>query len=172
MTLKRTMCALLAATMLLPTAIMAETSAAAAEVDVAEFNKVWRSITKTTLITLDVEGKASDAFISDVDYDIMTDSVVHADFFAVSNTKKVVRSYKIQYSGTPAGVLKGGFMVKHIPSVQLKALPDDMPTSITADVSGVEIGQKFTVADLHLSDKITLITKPTALIVTIAPPKK
>ena len=36
MTLKRTMCALLAATMLLPTAIMAETSAAAAEVDVAE----------------------------------------------------------------------------------------------------------------------------------------
>ena len=36
MTLKRTMCALLAATMLVPTAIMAETSAAAAEVDVAE----------------------------------------------------------------------------------------------------------------------------------------
>ena len=36
MTLKRTMCALLAATMLLPTAIMAETSAAAAEVDVGE----------------------------------------------------------------------------------------------------------------------------------------
>ena len=36
MTLKRTMCALLAATMILPTAIMAETSAAAAEIEVEE----------------------------------------------------------------------------------------------------------------------------------------
>ncbi|MBQ5565525.1 MAG: hypothetical protein IIT42_01575, partial [Clostridia bacterium] len=36
MTLKRTMCALLAATMLVPTAVMAETAASAAEVDVEE----------------------------------------------------------------------------------------------------------------------------------------
>ena len=35
----------------------------AIEVDIVEFNKVWRSITKTTLITLDVEGKACDAFL-------------------------------------------------------------------------------------------------------------
>ena len=141
------------------------------EVDVAEFNKVWRSITKTTLITLDVEGKASDAFISDVDYDIMTDSVVHADFFAVSNTKKVVRSYKIQYSGTPAGVLKGGFMVKHVPEIQVKALPKDLPVRIVADVSKVNIGDLLTVKDLGLADSIELLTPAETVLVTVAPPR-
>ena len=39
-------------------------------VNSVEFNKVWRNITKTTLVTLDVDGKSCDAFISDVEYDI------------------------------------------------------------------------------------------------------
>ena len=78
----------------------------------------------------------------------------------------------MHYSGTPVGVLKGGFMVKHVPDVKLKALPADMPVSISADVSKVEIGQKFTVADLGLSDKVTILSKPTAVIVSIAPPRK
>lgn len=143
----------------------------AIEVDIVEFNKVWRNITKTTLITLDVEGKACDAFISDVDYDIMTDTVVHADFFAVSNTKKLVRSYKIQYTGTAAGVLKGGFMVKHVPEVQIRALPKDLPVRIVADVSKVNIGDLLTVKDLGLADSIELLTPGDTVLVTIAPPR-
>ncbi|MCR5319465.1 MAG: 50S ribosomal protein L25 [Treponema sp.] len=142
------------------------------DIDAAEFSKVWRTITPTTLINLKIDGQDNKAYIQDTEYDIKTDKNLHADFHIVSGKKPIMAELKMHYTGTPAGVLKGGFMVKHIPSVQLKALPDDMPASITADVSGVEIGQKFTVADLHLSDKITLITKPTALIVTIAPPKK
>ena len=142
------------------------------DIDASEFSKVWRTITPTTLINLKIDGQDNKAYIQDTEYDIKTDKNLHADFHIVSGKKPITAVLKMHYSGTPAGVLKGGFMVKHIPSVELKALPDDMPASITADVSAVEIGQKFTVADLHLSDKITLITKPTALIVTIAPTKK
>jgi large subunit ribosomal protein L25 len=63
-------------------------------------------------------------------------------------------------------------MVKHIPDVKVKALPKDMPEFITADVSKLEIGGKFTVADLNLGDKVTVLTKAESLIVSIAPPKK
>ena len=45
-------------------------------VDSVEFNKAWRNITATTLVTLDVEGKKSDAFIRDTEYDIITDKVL------------------------------------------------------------------------------------------------
>ena len=96
----------------------------------------------------------------------------HADFHVVSGNKPITAVLKIHYSGTPAGVLKGGFMVKHVPDVKLKALPKDMPQSITADVSKVEIGQKFTVSDLNLGDKVTLLTKPSAVVISVAPPKK
>jgi len=142
------------------------------EVNAAEFSKVWRSITKTTLVNLKIDGKDNDAYIKDTEYDIKTDSNLHADFHVVSGNKPITAVLKIHYSGTPAGVLKGGFMVKHVPDVKLKALPKDMPQSITADVSKVEIGQKFTVSDLNLGDKVTLLTKPSAVVISVAPPKK
>ena len=138
-------------------------------VDAAQFNKAWRSITATTLVTLDVEGKKCDAFIRDTEYNIISDAVLHADFFAVSNTKPVVRTYKVQYKGTPAGVLKGGFMVKHVPEVKVKALPKDLPARVVIDVSGINIGDVFRVKDMGLGDKVTVLTNAEDSLVSVAP---
>lgn len=138
-------------------------------VDSVQFNKAWRSITSTSLVTLDVEGKKYDAFIRDTEYNIIKDEVLHADFFAVTNTKPVVRTYKIQYQGTPAGVLKGGFMVKHVPEVKVKALPKDLPVRVVIDVSGVNIGDVFRVKDINLGDNVTVLTNAEDSLVSVAP---
>lgn len=142
------------------------------EVDAGEFSRAWRSITKTTLITLNIDGNANQAYIKDTEYDIKSDKNLHADFHVVSGTKAITTVMKVHYSGTPAGVLKGGFMVKHVPDVKLKALPADMPQTVVLDVSKAEIGTRLTVKDLGLSDRVTVVSNPTALLVSIAPPKK
>lgn len=138
-------------------------------VNAAEFNKIWRTITATTLITLDVDGKKTDAFIRDTEYNIISDAVLHADFFAVTNTKPVTRKYKVQLSGTAAGVLKGGFLVRHTPEIIVKALPRDLPVRVVGDISKINIGDLYKVSDLGLSDKVTLITPADTILVTIAP---
>ena len=138
----------------------------------SEFEKAWRSITKTTLVTLKIDGADNEAYIKDTEYDIIADKVLHADFHVVSGNKAIKAKMKIHLSGTPAGVLKGGFMVKHVSEVMLKALPHDMPESVTADVSKLEIGNKYTIADLNLGDKVTVVTAPVSVVVSIAPPKK
>ncbi len=142
------------------------------DIDSVEFEKVWRAVTPTTLVTLKIDGQDNLAYIKDTEYNIIKDKCLHADFHIVSGTLPVTARLKIHYSGTPAGVLKGGFLVKHVPDVRLKALPADMPTSVTADISKVEIGQRFRVSDLGLSDKITILSNPNDLVVTIAPPRK
>lgn len=142
------------------------------EIDAAEFSKAWRTITKTTLVNLKIDGADNRAFIKDTEYDIKTDKVLHADFHIISGEKKITAVYKIRYSGTPAGVLKGGFMVKHVPEVKIKALPQDLPEYVAADVSKLEIGQKFTIADFAFSDEIEVLSDPASLVVSIAPPKK
>ncbi len=142
------------------------------EIASGEFEKAWRSITKTTLVTLKVDGAEKTALIKDTEYDILSDKVLHADFHVVSGNKAIKAKMKIHLAGTPAGVLKGGFMVKHVPEVILKALPQDMPETVSADVSKLEIGQKFTIADLNLGDKVTVLTAPASVVVSIAPPKK
>lgn len=142
------------------------------DIDASEFSKAWRSITKTTLVNLKIDGQDNQAYIKDTEYDIKTDRSLHADFHIVSGNKPVTAVLKIRLAGNPVGVLKGGFMVKHVPDVKLKALPADMPASVTADVSALEIGGKFAIKDLNLSDKITVLSNPESLVVTIAPPKK
>ncbi len=139
------------------------------DVDKAQFNKVWRSITATTLVTLNADGKSYDAFIRDTEYDIKTDTVLHADFLVVSNKKPVVRTFKLHYSGTPVGVLKGGFMVKHIPEIKVKSLPKDMPARVTVDVSPVNIGEALLVKDLDLGKNVSILTNAEEKIISIAP---
>ena len=138
-------------------------------VDAAQFNKVWRSITSTQLVTLDLDGKKCDAFIRDTEYNIIRDEVLHADFFAVTNKKPVVRTYKIQYSGNAAGVLKGGYMVKHTPEVKIKALPKDLPARVVIDVSNINIGDVFRVKDMNLGANVTVLTNAEDSLISIAP---
>ena len=142
------------------------------EVNAQEFSKAWRSITKTTLVNLKIDGNDNQAYIKDTEYDNKTDKNLHADFHIVSGNKPITAVLKIRISGNPAGVLKGGFMVKHVPDVKLKALPADMPAFVSADVSPLDIGGKFAIKDLNLGDKVTVLSNPESLVVTIAPPKK
>jgi hypothetical protein len=47
-----------------------------------------------------------------------------------------------------------------------------LPEFITADVSSLDIGGKFTIADLKLNDKVEVLSNPSSLVVSIAPPRK
>ena len=139
------------------------------EVGEVEFNKVWRSITPTTSVELKVDGKSYTALIKDTEYNIRTDKVLHADFFVPAADEKLVQSFKVQYSGTPAGVLKGGFMVKRVPSVKLQCAIADLPERVVIDVSKLNVGDQFKVKDIPLSDKITVLTDAEDVLVSIAP---
>lgn len=141
------------------------------DIDATEFAKAWRSITPTTLINLKIEGQDNMAYIQDTEYDIITDKNLHADFHIVSGDKPITAKFKIHYVGTPAGVLQGGFLVKHVPQIIAKALPKDLPQSVSADISALKIGDKFAVKDLNLGEGVTVLTKGDLLIASIAPAK-
>ena len=142
------------------------------EVDEVEFNKVWRTITPTTLVSLKIDnGQEVDAFIKDTEYNILHDKVLHADFFAPSATQKLVARFKVSYTGTAAGVLKGGFMRKKVPTVKLQAVASKMPVAVVVDVSKLNIGDTFFVKDLQLEDGVTVLTDKEEPLVTITPPR-
>src|SRR5574344_287245 len=129
------------------------------DIDAVEFSKAWRTITPTTLVNLKIDGQDNMAYIQDTEYDIKTDKNLHADFHIVTGTKEITAKYKLHYTGTPAGVLQGGFMVKHVPEITLKALPKDLPVSVTVDVSKVKIGEKILVKDLSLGTGVTVLSR-------------
>ena len=139
------------------------------EVNGTEFEKVWRSITATTSVILNVDGKENVALIKDTEYNIRTDKVLHADFFVPAKDEKLVVKMKIHYTGTAAGVLKGGFMVKHLPEIRLSTVIGSVPESIVVDVSALNIGDELCVKDLNLGKDVTILSDKEASLVSISP---
>lgn len=139
------------------------------EVNAIEFNKIWRNITKTTPVNLNVDGKDYLALIKDVEYNIRNDSVLHADFFVPAKDEKLKYSMKVQFSGNALGVLKGGFLLRHEPELKILATIENLPERIVIDVSPLNIGDSFKVKDLKLGDKITILNEPETELVNVAP---
>jgi len=139
------------------------------DVDEVEFNKVWRNITPSTSVTLKVDGKESVALIKDTEYNIRTDKVLHADFFAPDADQKLVMKIKVHYTGTPAGQLKGGFKKERNNEVKVRAAIADLPETIVADISKINISEALRVKDLDLGKKVEVLTDPELPLVTVSP---
>ena len=140
------------------------------DVDAIEFNKAWRAITPTTFVELKIDGKTSlNTLIKDAEYNIRNDEVLHADFFEPAADQKLTAVMKVQYTGTPAGVLKGGFMLKHLPEVKVVATPKDLPVRVVADISGLNVGDVLRVKDLKLDSGVSVVTDAEEALVSVSP---
>ena len=139
------------------------------EVNEVEFNKIWRTITPTTSINLVVDGKEHLALIKDTEYNIRTDKVLHADFFVPAADEKLVMNIKVHYSGTPAGVLKGGFKKERNNQIKVKAAIADLPETIVADISKINVSEALRVKDLELSKNVEVLTDKELPLVTVSP---
>ena len=139
------------------------------EVNEVEFNKIWRTVTPTTSINLVVDGKEHLALIKDTEYNIRTDKVLHADFFVPAADEKLVMNIKVHYSGTPAGVLKGGFKKERNNQIKIKAAIADLPETIIADISKINVSEALRVKDLELSKNVEILTDTELPLVTVSP---
>lgn len=139
------------------------------EVNEVEFNKIWRSVTPTTSINLVVDGKENLALIKDTEYNIRTDKVLHADFFVPAADEKLVMNIKVHYSGTPAGVLKGGFKKERNNQIKVKAAIADLPETIIADISKINVSEALRVKDLELPSSVEVLTDKELPLVTVSP---
>ena len=139
------------------------------EISEVEFNKVWRTITPTTSITLNIDGKESLALIKDAEYNIRTDRVLHADFFVPAADQKLVMKMKVHFKGTPAGVLKGGFKKERNNQVKIKATIADLPETIVADISKINVSEALRVIDLEFGKGVEVLTDMELPLVTVAP---
>ena len=127
------------------------------------------TITPTTSVTLNVDGKECLALIKDVEYNIRTDKALHADFFAPDTNEKLVMKIKVPYTGTPAGVLRGGFKKERNNEIKIKAAIADLPETITADISKINVSEALRVKDLDLGANVEVLTPAELPLVTVSP---
>ena len=65
----------------------------------------------------------------------LKDNPIHVDFYAVDMTKKIHVDVALEFIGESDAVKAGGILVKVLHALKVEALPNDLPHSISIDIS-------------------------------------
>jgi len=99
--------------------------------------------------------------------------IQHVDFQQVNLSEPVHAHAPVVVTGeAPAVRILNGVLLHPLTSVEVMALPRDLPESITADISGLtELNSSLFVRDLSIPPNVTLLTDPDEPVVTIQAPR-
>ena len=129
------------------------------------------AVGKTKLQNLTVDGKEYKTLLKNVDFDPVTDRVIHADFYVLDPKTPVTLKIPIRVTGTAKGVREsGGRVFQPLRIVRIRVLPDIIPAQFEVDITDLDIGDSVHVSELEMEGVVAL-DDPSRTIVTIAPPK-
>src|SRR6266581_7864815 len=127
----------------------------------------------TQLLSLKVEGDggARMAIIRDMQFDPVTEKLVHVDIQEVRADRAITVRVAVHPVGEAVGVrdTKGILnLVMH--EVEVSTLPTNIPERIDADVSNLAIGDVLTVRDLRPPEGVRIVNDPGQAVATVSPP--
>tara|TARA_B100000959_G_scaffold18261_2_gene17625 strand:- start:2677 stop:3354 length:678 start_codon:yes stop_codon:yes gene_type:complete len=121
---------------------------------------------------IDGDSKERKVMIKDISVHPMTDQILHIDFIEIDSSKPIKTKVKLEFIGVPKGVKEqGGQLNVNIKAVRVEALPGDVPSAIALPVDDIELGQVVRISDLKVEDKLKIIEKPEATILSVSVPK-
>ena len=127
--------------------------------------------TQLLSLTFDGESGSKMAIIRDMQFDPVTDDILHVDLQEVSADRAITVSVAIHPVGEAIGVkdTKGILnLVMH--DVEVSCLPTNIPERIDVDVTNLAIGDVLTVRDVTPPPGVRIVNDPGQAIVTVSPP--
>ena len=95
-----------------------------------------------------VDGKMYRCILKDLQFDKVSDALIHLDLLELVDDKKVVATLPLKFTGTSVGVKEGGKLVIKIKSLKVKALPKDLVETINVDITNLVLNGNIRVEDV------------------------
>jgi large subunit ribosomal protein L25 len=95
-----------------------------------------------------VDGKMYRCILKDLQFDKVSDALIHLDLLELVEDKKVVATLPLKFTGTSVGVKEGGKLVIKIKSLKVKALPKDLVETINVDITNLALNANIRVEDV------------------------
>jgi large subunit ribosomal protein L25 len=139
--------------------------------ELREATRILRQVGSSTLLTLDVDGREIPTLVRERQRDFLRGDYLHIDFLAISLTEKVRTQVSIELVGVSQAVKDGGLLITGIESVEVEALPQDLPESFTVDLGALkEIGDGIHVSDLVIPAGVECLSDPEEMIAVVTAP--
>jgi len=111
----------------------------------------------SNIITLNLDGKPQNVLPREITYNVISDEPTHIDFLRVVPGVKIRIEVPVVFINheTSPGLKRGGVLNIVRREVELKCPSEKIPSAITIDLDGVDIGESFKISSVKLEDGVT-----------------
>jgi len=114
--------------------------------------KAFKSLVYTSefqIAQVSVAGKTYKCILKDLQFDKVSDALLHVDLLELVDNKKVVATLPLKMVGTSVGVKAGGKLIVKMKSLKVKALPKDLREFIECDITNLDLNGNIRVQDVN-----------------------
>ena len=97
---------------------------------------------------INIDGKTYRCILKDIQFDKVTDALIHMDFLELVEDKKIIANIPLKFTGSSIGVKNGGRLVTKMKSVKVKTYPKYLKENIEVDLTELEINENLRVQDI------------------------
>ena len=124
---------------------------------------------KNTIVEIELPTGKEQALVKEVQYHVVSDLPIHADFQRVSLKDKMDVVVPVKLVGESADVKAYGAIVEHIlREIEVRALVSKIPHEIEVDMTPMTINTGIVAGDIKLPEGVELLTDPQAPVVHLA----
>jgi large subunit ribosomal protein L25 len=118
-------------------------------------------------------GGTTPVVVKDLTRHPVTAATVHIDLLRVRLDVRIQATVVLELTGIDdaPGTRDGGVLEQQLRELTIEALPNDIPDSLTHDVSEMQIGDTLTVEALTAPAALTLLDDPETVVATLSPPR-
>ena len=120
---------------------------------------------------VDINNETIYITIKDIQYHSVTEEVMHVDLMRIRRTEKMIFSIPLVLEGDAVGIDEGGIVAQVATTIDVECFPNDVPESITVDISGLEFNSAMAAEEIVLPVDTLLVSAENTTIVTCNPPK-
>lgn len=121
-------------------------------------------------VEVEVAGKKHKAVLKETQFHPVTDSILHIDFLALVDDKKVTVNLPLRFVGQSKGVKEGGKLMPALRSLTVKAFPKDLRGEIEIDITNIELGKSVKVKEIVL-ENMEIMNNPQIPIASVEIPR-
>ena len=118
------------------------------------------------VVDLTIDGKTVKAVMKDIQFHPVKDTILHVDFYQVTEEKPIVMAVPVKLEGLADGVRAGGKLVQVQRYLKVKAIYTAIPEILTVDVTSLGLGKSIKVGDLSF-ENLELVSAKESLVCAV-----
>ncbi|MGO3018840.1 MAG: 50S ribosomal protein L25 [Anaerococcus sp.] len=144
------------------------------QITAKDFESILSKAGTSTIINLEVEGEEVPVLIKSYQTHPFKSEFLHVDFQKI-NANEVIRvNIPVVLHGRDDIKIQPSVLIQNIDNIDVECLPKYIPQTAEVNVSDMQIGDTFTVADLDVAkiDDVTLLIEEDELVCSLQEPQE